>query len=1639
MANNFGKGIKVTSGFDLSAKGPLDNRTVVDTIAQRDANVSAGRAYEGLKVFVTATQKEYVYTNTGWVESGGITDDQLAQLTIAYTHSTTEHVSKEMVDNLNEQIQSLPSLSDIDEMVKAKADVGHNHDDMYYTQKEVDEKIVDAVTNGQVDLSNYATINDLARKSDLGHNHTITDISELSNLLDNKANKDEVATLDAIASKADISHSHDISSIGNLQSILDSKANMTSIYNRTELNIKFSEINESLSSKADTGHNHDDVYYTQKEVDNAIAKAMIDGKVDLSDYATIADLNTKANIGHNHNDVYATIEHQHNEFYSKSDIDSFLANKADGVHNHNDVYYTQEEMDQKLSDVVTNGQLSLEGYATKNDLTNGLATKANISHVHTPSEIEGIEEILPDTYDKSEIDAAITTAKTEAMSHSTNLINGLLDGVSDDFNTLNKIEDKFLENKTNIEESINDIEKSLSGKSDAGHNHNDDYYDKATVENMIETGISGANLEQYATKTFVSEELTKKANLAHQHTFGDIENLNDTLDSKMNVSEGATKTELQEGLATKAAVGHKHDDLATSEHGHSIEDLTDLFDNIYTEKEVDDFLATKADGGHNHNDIYYTQEQVDSRIQSGIDGVDLSNLATKSELSQGLAAKANAIHDHDISEIKELQAALDAKADLNDFNTSSVQMKDYVDKQIIQAKTEAGVYTDNAITALVDSAPEAMNTLNELASVITENKGIYDAYVETIAQQLKSKADINHNHDGIYANANHSHDLEDLTGLFDNVYTEKEIDDFLATKSNIGHDHNDVYYTQDEVDERIQSGVDSVDLSGLATKTELSQGLATKANINHNHEISQVNGLQDALNSKINADIAATKEELTQGLNNKSDINHNHDDDYAAKVHEHNDLYYTKQEVDTNLGSSSEEAVLEAVTKANAYTDGEILKVIGGENEKEITTITGTVNALLEHEQNFNKYKEEINTSLAGKAPAVHGHDISQVTGLQDTINSINTEINKKANADNVYTKTEIDTALNGKAEAGHNHDDEYSKLEHTHVANEVTDLYDNIYKKAEVDAALNGKSDAGHSHDDKYPAIEHNHTTGNITDLFNKVYNKNEIDAALQSKAEAGHHHDDKYSKLEHTHVANEVTDLYNNIYNKSEIDTALQGKAEANHGHDISEITNLQNTLDTKANKVEVTTQMNNLKLYLDNELITAKAESNRYTDSEILKLIDSAPDNANTLNKLLGIINSNKKACDAHIEAAEQELETKADINHVHDGIYAYFSHTHELTDLNGLETRLEKVQSDAITQAVTDANKNTENKIKEILGGDNAENNTITSLANSLSEHISKFNGYKTEIEAALGQKSNVGHGHDISNVSGLQEALDSKANVSDVNNINTNLSKAINDSRILAETNAQNYTNTEIAKLVDSAPDAMNTLNELATAIKNNKDIYDSYVETVNAALGGKSDVGHKHDEYITKEDLDLEIGDIDFSDYALKTDLDGYAPVEHNHDDIYSKLNHKHDASEINNLGTNFYNKSEIDTLLGNKSDNTHKHDETYSKLEHDHVCSDITDLTDNFYTETEMDGLLSGKADISHNHDTMYYRKYLVDAKINALGIDGYAKLEDLTNWASQFALKNHTHDDMSNITLMSEPELEEVLLSVFGIASEN
>lgn len=61
----FGAGIKVTAGFDLNSKSPLDNRTVVENKTELD-NMLDIQKYNGLIVFVENEGSNYQYINNTW-------------------------------------------------------------------------------------------------------------------------------------------------------------------------------------------------------------------------------------------------------------------------------------------------------------------------------------------------------------------------------------------------------------------------------------------------------------------------------------------------------------------------------------------------------------------------------------------------------------------------------------------------------------------------------------------------------------------------------------------------------------------------------------------------------------------------------------------------------------------------------------------------------------------------------------------------------------------------------------------------------------------------------------------------------------------------------------------------------------------------------------------------------------------------------------------------------------------------------------------------------------------------------------------------------------------------------------------------------------------------------------------------------------------------------------------------------------------------------------------------------------------------------------------------------------------------------------------------------------------------------------
>lgn len=67
--------ILVNVGFKVGSANPLDSKAKVQTIAERDALISEGLAYESLRTYVTSKQKWYEYDGSTWNEitESGIT------------------------------------------------------------------------------------------------------------------------------------------------------------------------------------------------------------------------------------------------------------------------------------------------------------------------------------------------------------------------------------------------------------------------------------------------------------------------------------------------------------------------------------------------------------------------------------------------------------------------------------------------------------------------------------------------------------------------------------------------------------------------------------------------------------------------------------------------------------------------------------------------------------------------------------------------------------------------------------------------------------------------------------------------------------------------------------------------------------------------------------------------------------------------------------------------------------------------------------------------------------------------------------------------------------------------------------------------------------------------------------------------------------------------------------------------------------------------------------------------------------------------------------------------------------------------------------------------------------------------------
>ena len=176
MANGpmYGKGIVLTTGFDLGAKTPLDSRSVVNTIAERDAHVSGNRAYAGMSVYVLENQKEYRYTGTEWVEI-------LNDLSAVHEHTNKnvlDNITLEDISNWNAKSDFRGSYNDLTDKPTIPTNVSQLTNDLSLATEEFVtteiSKIDLSVLATKDDLLNYVTLDEMG--STLTDYVTFTDL-----------------------------------------------------------------------------------------------------------------------------------------------------------------------------------------------------------------------------------------------------------------------------------------------------------------------------------------------------------------------------------------------------------------------------------------------------------------------------------------------------------------------------------------------------------------------------------------------------------------------------------------------------------------------------------------------------------------------------------------------------------------------------------------------------------------------------------------------------------------------------------------------------------------------------------------------------------------------------------------------------------------------------------------------------------------------------------------------------------------------------------------------------------------------------------------------------------------------------------------------------------------------------------------------------------------------------------------------------------------------------------------------------------------------------------------------------------------------------------------------------------------------
>lgn len=532
--------------------------------------------------------------------------------------------------------------------------------------------------------------------------------------------------------------------------------------------------------------------------------------------------------------------------------------------------------------------------------------------------------------------------------------------------------------KMRLSTKIDNMDKTISLKADINHTHTGyaSSDDLTTLEDIIETKANASHTHNnYATITHNHDANyadinhnhdANYATISHTHndyvTTTDFDNLETTVEGKANTNHSHSNyatvvdlNSLSETVSDKANASHNHDNR------------------YYTETEIDTKLADKSDSDHTHTGVYDINGAAASALSSAKSYTDTAI----DTLSETVATKANA-------------STLTSHAGNTTVHVTQIDKDNW-----------------NAAKTHADSAHAPSNAepnQNAFSNVVVGDVTISaDTKTDTLTLVAGNNVTITPDSTGdsitiSSANTVYTHPTSAGNKHIPAGGSSGQILRWASDGTAVwGNDNNTTYSVATETSNGLMSADDKTKLDGIAYgannytlpsagtslggvksggDVSITGGIITVNDDSHNHVISNIDGLQSALNGK------------------------------AASNHNHDGIYYTETEIDTlldNKANTSHTHTIGNITNLQSTLNGKA-NASHGTHVSYSTTVpvmdgsasvgTASTVARSDHKHPTDTSRasqtslDELSEIVSGKANTNHTHTIANVTNLQTTLDS---------------------------------------------------------------------------------------------------------------------------------------------------------------------------------------------------------------------------------------------------------------------------------------------------------------------------------------------------------------------------------------------------------------------------------------------------------------------------------------------------------------------------------------------------------------------------------------------------------------------------------------------------------------------------